>query len=128
MTFKLNGDYACALGVLINLRQAILSAVTLDGAVLFSEEVPLPENAPAEETAEKLSARILTLAEENGIRRRNVVGLGLAVRGITSEDGSGEWGAGGGMCPTDEGFLQETKIMIVVTAYHMGTSIDVLHI
>ncbi len=84
---KLNGDYACALGVLINLRQAILSAVTLDGTVLFSEEVPLPENAPAEETAEKLSARILTLAEENGIRRRNVVGLGLAVRGITSEDG-----------------------------------------
>ena len=84
---RLNSDYACALGVLINLRQAILSAVSLDGSVLFSEEVPLPENAPAEQTAEKLSARLLELVEENGIRRKNVVGLGLAVRGITSEDG-----------------------------------------
>nr|MBQ1578147.1 MarR family transcriptional regulator [Oscillospiraceae bacterium] len=34
----LNPEAAVALGVLINLRQAIVSAVRLDGSVIFSEE------------------------------------------------------------------------------------------
>ena len=40
----------CALGVLINIGQAVLSAVWLDGSVIFSEEVALPRPAPADET------------------------------------------------------------------------------
>ena len=83
----INTHAGCGLGVLINLRQAILSGVWLDGSVAFSEEVSLPANAPTEETAERLSARLLELLDEYGIVRERVVGLGIAVRGITSEDG-----------------------------------------
>ncbi len=42
---ELNPRFGLALGVLINLRQAIVSAVWLDGSVLFSEELTL--EAPA---------------------------------------------------------------------------------
>ena len=83
----INTRAACGLGVLINLRQAILSAAWLDGSVIFAEEVSLPAGAPTEETAERLSGRLLELLKENGIERERVVGLGIAVRGITSEDG-----------------------------------------
>ena len=83
----INSGAACALGVLINLRQAILSAVWLDGSVIFSEEISLKAGAPAGETAKRLSARLLQLLEENRLERRQVIGLGIAVRGITSEDG-----------------------------------------
>ena len=83
----INTQAACGLGVLINLRQAILSASWLDGSVIFAEEVPLPASAPTEETARRLSKRLLELLAENGITRERVVGLGIAVRGITSEDG-----------------------------------------
>lgn len=84
---EINAKRACGLGVLINLRQAILSAVWLDGDVIFSEEIQLESNAPAEDTARMLSERLLYLAEANGIDRDRVIGLGIAVRGITSEDG-----------------------------------------
>lgn len=84
---EINAKRACGLGVLINLRQAILSAAWLDGSVIFSEEIQLEPNAPAESTARMLSERLLHLAEANGIERDRVIGLGIAVRGITSEDG-----------------------------------------
>ncbi len=83
----LNAQVACGLGILINLRQAILSAVWLDGSVIFSEEVPLEPNAPAADTVKCLSSRLLELMDSNGIARESVTGLGIAVRGITSEDG-----------------------------------------
>ena len=83
----INPEAACGLGVLINLRNAVLSATWLDGSVIFSEVVPLPDNAPTEPTARQLSSRLLTLLDENGIPRERVTGLGIAVRGITSEDG-----------------------------------------
>ena len=82
-----NTRAGCGLGVLINLRHAILSATWLDGSVIFSEERTLPANAPAEETARQLAARLLELLDNNRIERERVVGLGIAVRGITSEDG-----------------------------------------
>ena len=44
---SLNTRCACALGMLINLRQAMLSAVWLDGTVIFSEEIPLAPRAAA---------------------------------------------------------------------------------
>ena len=97
----LNAEVACGLGVLINLRQAILSGVWLDGRVIFTEEVPLESRAPAEATAERLSARLLQLMEENGIQRESVIGLGVAVRGITSEDGRIVRNSFGALAETD---------------------------
>ena len=64
----LNVRCVCALGMLINTRQAILSAVWLDGSVIFSEEIPLPPRASADESG-------------------SILGVGLAVRGVTSPDG-----------------------------------------
>lgn len=84
---RLNERCACALGLLINLRQAILSAVWLDGTVIFSEELRLDRRAPAGPTVERLCARLMALAEENGLERSRIVGVGVAVRGVTSLDG-----------------------------------------
>ena len=80
---ELNTHAACGLGVLINLRQAILSATWLDGSVIFSEEIILPPRAPARETVERLAARLMELVEENLLAKERIVGLGIAVRGIT---------------------------------------------
>ena len=80
---ELNTHAACGLGVLINLRQAILSATWLDGSVIFSEEIVLPPRVPARETVERLARRLMELAEENRLAREKIVGLGIAVRGIT---------------------------------------------
>ena len=79
----INKTSACGLGVLINLRHAILSATWLDGSVIFSEEIAIPANAPADETARHLAARLLELLDNNGIKRERVVGLGIAVRDRT---------------------------------------------
>ena len=83
----LNVRCVCALGMLINTRQAILSAVWLDGSVIFSEEIPLPQRAPADETVEMLTRRLLALAAEAGLERERILGIGIAVRGVTSSDG-----------------------------------------
>ena len=83
----LNVRCVCALGMLINTRQAILSAVWLDGSVIFSEEIPLPQRAPADETVEMLTRRLLALAAEAGLERERIMGIGIAVRGVTSPDG-----------------------------------------
>ncbi len=84
---ELNAQGCCALGVLINLRQAILSAVWLDGSEVFHEEVAIPSQAPAEETVKMLSAHILQLAQTHGLSRESMVGIGIAIRGICSADG-----------------------------------------
>lgn len=82
---KPNGQGRCALGILINLRQAILSAVWLDGSVIFSEETELCELADADETVQALCARLMELAKE--LPREKIIGVGVAVRGITDENG-----------------------------------------
>lgn len=77
----------CALGLLLNLRQATLSAVWLDGSVIFSEELAIPRLAPADETLRMLCARLLELAEENDLPREKILGVGVASRGVTMPDG-----------------------------------------
>ena len=77
----------CALGVLINLRQAIVSACWLDGSVIFSEEIAIEPHAPADPITERLAARLLALVEEHGLERERILGLGIAVRGVCSADG-----------------------------------------
>ena len=110
----INNEYACGLGVLILLGSATLSAVWLDGSVIFSETVDLPEHAPAEETVRALSARLMELVRENGISRERISGLGIAVRGITSEDGRTVRNSFGALAETDyplcEAFEAETGI------------------
>lgn len=97
----INAQKACGLGVLIQLQQAILSGAWLDGSVIFAEAIPLETNAPAEETAKRLSERLTVLLEEYGIPRGQVVGLGIAVRGITSADGRVVRNSFGAIAETD---------------------------
>lgn len=84
---ELEASAGVALGVLINLRQTIVSAVRLDGTVLFSEEIAIEPRADADSTTALLARRLLALTEAHKIPRERIVGLGLAVRGITSVDG-----------------------------------------
>jgi predicted NBD/HSP70 family sugar kinase len=97
----INAQKGCGLGVLIQLQQAILSGAWLDGSVIFAEAIPLETNAPAEETAKRLSERLTVLLEEYGIPRGQVVGLGIAVRGITSADGRVVRNSFGAIAETD---------------------------
>ena len=83
---QIKPDAMYALGVLINLRQAILSAVRLDGSVIFAEEIALPPRADAKEWIPKLASRLTELSEMNGLPREKAVGLGIATRGISSPD------------------------------------------
>ena len=84
---ELNPHSFCALGILINLRQAIISAVWLDSTVIYSKEISIPASAPAEETVKMLSRVLLELAEEYKLPKEKIVGIGVAVRGICSSDG-----------------------------------------
>lgn len=83
----LNPEAAIALGVLINLRQAIVSAVRLDGSVIFSEESCLPEKADADETVRRLTRRLNDLSREYRLDEERIIGIGIAVRGICAGDG-----------------------------------------
>jgi len=84
---ELNHRAHAALGIFINLRQAVLSAVWLDGTVIFSEELPLVEHAPADETVSFLCSRLMALVDEAGLDRDEVLGVGVAMRGLTSSNG-----------------------------------------
>ena len=84
---ELDPSAGVALGILINLRQTIVSAVRLDGSVVFSEEIAIEKHADADSTTEMLARRLLELTGERRIPREQIVGIGLAVRGITSSDG-----------------------------------------
>ena len=97
----INAKKACGLGILINLQQAILSGTWLDGTVIFAREFPLEANAPAEETAKQLSRHLFALMEEYDIPREMVIGLGIAVRGITSADGRMVRNSFGALAETD---------------------------
>ncbi len=76
----------CALGVLLGLGGAVLSAVWLDGEEVFSETVPLPQRAPADATAERLARRLMSLADAHGLPREILLGVGIAVRGVVGGD------------------------------------------
>lgn len=82
----LNTRARCALGIFINLRQAIVSAVWLDGTVIFSESLSLPEHASAEEHIPKLCLRLMDLAAANSLEKERILGVGVAMRGVISSD------------------------------------------
>ena len=83
---ELNCRAHTALGIFINLRQAILSAVWLDGTVLFSEKIAISEQAPADETVSALCRRLMELVAEHDLKREEILGVGVAMRGLTSSD------------------------------------------
>ena len=116
---ELNTHAACALGVLLNLRQAILSAAWLDGSVIFSEELELPPRADAEETVDRLSARLMELAEANGLRRQKIIGIGIAVRGIMAKSRRGVNDSFGALAQRDvplcEMFEERTGLRCVLS-------------
>ena len=83
---ELNQRAHAALGIFINLRTAVLSAVWLDGTVIFSEQLAIPEHAPADETVSSLCDRLMQLSSEHGLTRGEILGVGVAMRGLTSAD------------------------------------------
>lgn len=82
----LNNSSRCALGVHLKKGLAVLSAVWLDGSVVFSEELPLPVPAPAGEAMEKICDKLLAICAGYGISKADIVGLGLCVDGVTDLD------------------------------------------
>ncbi len=82
----LNPHARCALGMLINIGEARLSATWLDGSVIFKEKVSFGRSAPADATMEKLTARLLELAREHSLEREKIIGIGVAIRGVTGPD------------------------------------------
>ena len=82
----LNNKSRCALGVQLKKGLAVLSAVWLDGSVVFSEELPLPVPAPAGDTMEKICEKLLAICAEHNINRADIIGLGLCVDGVTDVD------------------------------------------
>lgn len=80
---KLNPHARCALGILINIGGAILSGAWLDGSVIFAETVLLPRKAPADAAVEKLTRRLMELAREHDLADERIIGIGVAIRGIT---------------------------------------------
>ena len=116
---ELNTRALCALGVLLNLRQAILSATWLDGSVIFSEELTLPPRANAEETVDRLASRLMELAEANGLRREKIIGIGIAVRGIMTQSRRGVNDSFGALAERDvplcDWFEQRTGLRCVLS-------------
>lgn len=77
-----------ALGVSINLQEVLLSATTLDGALLFSESVPCRADLPVSEALDIIGVHLQQLLETHRIPRQRIIGLGLAVRGTVDENRS----------------------------------------
>ena len=84
---ELNSRARAALGIFINLRQAFVSGVWLDGTVIFVESFSLPPKAPAEESLQMLCRRLMELTEEHALAREKLLGIGVAMRGVLSPDG-----------------------------------------
>lgn len=86
VVLKIDPQAGIALGVLLNLRIATVSATYLDGSVIFSEDVALTREAPADETVALLSERLAALMKKAKIDPKKIIGLGLAIRGIPTGD------------------------------------------
>jgi len=71
-----------ALGVTLNIGEAILSATTLDGTLVFSESVPFQADNPAPETVAALSDKLFTLVSQHKLDPARIIGLGIGMRGV----------------------------------------------
>lgn len=82
----MNTTSRCALGINLKKGSALLSAVWLDGSVVFSEEISLPVPAPADSTFETISEKLLAICAGHNISRSAIVGLGVCAEGITDSE------------------------------------------
>ncbi len=80
-------DAQIALGVWLGLGSALLSAVRLDGEVLFSDTVSLPVRAEADATVHMLAQRLKDLSAQHLPDPDRILGVGIAVRGTITQDG-----------------------------------------
>ena len=83
----LDREKKAALGIFIDLGEAVLSALRLDGSVIFSERAQMPAERGADETVKALCARLLELSDAHALSREDLIGVGVAVRGLVSADG-----------------------------------------
>jgi len=79
---RIASDAFIALGVSINIAEAIISATTLDGSLVFSESVPFDVDDPAAQTVAMLAMRLKALIELHQLNASRIVGLGVGVRGV----------------------------------------------
>lgn len=81
----LNSTARCALGVQLNKGFATVSAVWLDGSVIFSDEISYSVPAPAKEVALAASEKLFAMCRKHKIENSSIVGLGISVSGILDE-------------------------------------------
>jgi len=79
---KIAYDAFIALGVTLNIGEAVLSATRLDGALVFSESVSFHGSDPVSETVAALSNKLFALTAANKLDRSRIIGLGIAMRGV----------------------------------------------
>jgi predicted NBD/HSP70 family sugar kinase len=79
---EINSRNFASLGVSINLHDIIISAVYLDGTVLFHKSLPNDHSKTAEELVDYIADELDKLVKENNLERNRIVGLGVAIRGI----------------------------------------------
>ena len=74
------------LGIVLNVGYALLSAVWLDGSLICSEHVDLPQDSSAGEVIAMLAGRMNRMVEANALDREKIIGLGVAVRGMVDKE------------------------------------------
>ena len=75
-----------ALGIQLKKGAAALSAVRLDGSIVFSEDMALPVPADADETMQALTERLMALCVQHGIHSTQLVGLGVCTEGSIEKE------------------------------------------
>jgi len=98
---EINPEYSIALGVLINVRQLVVSAVRLDGSLIFRESRSLALSAPAEPTLQEIAAMLEQNIAAYRIHRDKIIGIGIAIRGHISCDGRGSADSYGALLEKD---------------------------
>ncbi len=104
-----------ALGVSINLQEVLLSATTLDGALLCSESVPCRADLPVSEALDIIEKHLRTLVEHHKIPKERIIGLGLAVRGTVDENRSKSLNSFGALEGSD---IPLAELVSERTGYH----------
>jgi len=111
-------DAFIALGVTFTLTEAILSATTLDGTLVFSEFVPFQKEDPVSETVAVLSEKLFALAAAHKLDRKRIIGLGIGVRGVVDVDNMRSVHSFGAFrernIPLRDLFVQETGLPVTM--------------
>lgn len=81
----INAQSRIALGVSIGLHDAVLSASYLDGSLIFSSNIPVINMESPKECVKALCVKLSKLIKKHGIKPDDIIGLGVAVRGIVDE-------------------------------------------